>query len=211
MHVKDARKFVASTPHRVVPGDTLVFDFVFFLHPVRVLLAGQGGWCPVLEVVSGAQVGRLASCDVVHVAGQAGALEALRGGPHLTGSAPPHRSPMLPMHPASHMAQTAIGHWSEMLFPLFSILRQERSFARPPTQFLQLHLKRCHMMEWVSAACCAWGCQPLGCCCLSSGSHVCAVACPVTAVLLPSWRSVSALGSHTCPHLAGCKWPHLLP
>ncbi len=39
-----------------------------------------------------------------------------------------------------------------MLFPLFSILRQERSFARPPTQFLQLHLKRCHMMEWVSAA-----------------------------------------------------------
>lgn len=47
MHVKDARKFVASTPHRVVPGDTLVFDFVFFLHPVRVLLAGQGGWCQV--------------------------------------------------------------------------------------------------------------------------------------------------------------------
>ncbi|PRW56929.1 glycosyltransferase family 61 [Chlorella sorokiniana] len=79
MHVNDARQFVASTPHRVVPGDTLVFDFVFFLHP------------------------------------------------------------------------TAIGHWSEMLFPLFSILRQERSFARPPTQFLQLHLKRCHMMEWVRA------------------------------------------------------------
>ena len=44
-----------------------------------------------------------------------------------------------------------------MLFPLFSILRQERSFARPPTQFLQLHLKRCHMMEWVRPrrACCA--------------------------------------------------------
>lgn len=38
-----------------------------------------------------------------------------------------------------------------MLFPLFSILRQERSFSRPPTQFLQLHLKRCHVMEWVRA------------------------------------------------------------
>ena len=47
--------------------------------------------------------------------------------------------------------QTAIGHWSEMLFPLFSILRQERGFARPPTQFVQLHLKRAHMMEWVRA------------------------------------------------------------
>jgi len=38
-----------------------------------------------------------------------------------------------------------------MLFPLFSILRQERRFARPPTQFVMLHLKRSHMMEWVRA------------------------------------------------------------
>ena len=34
VHVKDARQFLASTQHRVVPGDTLVFDFVYFLHPV---------------------------------------------------------------------------------------------------------------------------------------------------------------------------------
>ncbi|KAL4450135.1 hypothetical protein ABPG77_010804 [Micractinium sp. CCAP 211/92] len=79
MHVANASDFLASTQHALVAGDTLVFDFVFFLHP------------------------------------------------------------------------TAIGHWSEMLFPLFSILRQERKFARPPTQFMQLHLKRAHMMEWVRA------------------------------------------------------------
>ncbi|KAL4853094.1 hypothetical protein ACK3TF_005878 [Chlorella vulgaris] len=79
MHVSNASAFLASTNHHLVRGDTLVFDFVFFMHP------------------------------------------------------------------------TAIGHWSEMLFPLFSILRKEKSFARPPTQFLQLHLKRCHVMEWVRA------------------------------------------------------------
>ena len=38
-----------------------------------------------------------------------------------------------------------------MLFPLFSILRREPHFARPPTQFLLLHLKRSHVMEWVRA------------------------------------------------------------
>lgn len=37
MHVHNASEFVASARHAVVPGDTLVFDFVFFLHPV-------GGW-----------------------------------------------------------------------------------------------------------------------------------------------------------------------
>lgn len=36
-----------------------------------------------------------------------------------------------------------------MLFPLFSILRLEPSFARPPSQFVLLHLKRTHMLEWV--------------------------------------------------------------
>lgn len=47
--------------------------------------------------------------------------------------------------------QTAIGHWSEMLNPLFSILRLEPSFARPATQFVLLHLKKTHLMEWVRA------------------------------------------------------------
>ena len=56
-----------------------------------------------------------------------------------------------PPPPPPPPPQTAIGHWSEMLFPLFSILRQERNFSRPPTQFLLLHLKRCHVMEWVRA------------------------------------------------------------
>ena len=38
-----------------------------------------------------------------------------------------------------------------MLFPLFSMLRLERAFARPPTQFVLLHLKRAHLMEWARA------------------------------------------------------------
>lgn len=67
-------------------------------------------------------------------------------------------------HPGSHKCsgmccgptvylavQTAIGHWSEMFFPLFSILRQEPAFRRPPTQFMLLHLKRVHLMEWARA------------------------------------------------------------
>lgn len=47
--------------------------------------------------------------------------------------------------------QTAIGHWSEMMFPLFSILRREPAFKRPPKQFMLLHLKRVHLMEWARA------------------------------------------------------------
>lgn len=47
--------------------------------------------------------------------------------------------------------QTAIGHWSEMMFPLYSILRKERDFQTPPTTFVLLHLKRVHLMEWVRA------------------------------------------------------------
>lgn len=39
-------------------------------------------------------------------------------------------------------AQTAIGHWGEMMFPLFSILRRESAFQWPPAQFVLLHLKR---------------------------------------------------------------------
>lgn len=46
--------------------------------------------------------------------------------------------------------QTAIGHWCEMMFPLYSILRTEPGFARPAAQFVLLHLKRSHLMEWVS-------------------------------------------------------------
>ncbi|KAK9828787.1 hypothetical protein WJX72_002076 [[Myrmecia] bisecta] len=79
IHVNDAATFVKSVDFRTIPGDTLIFDFVYFLHP------------------------------------------------------------------------TAIGHWSEMMFPLFSILRQESHFRRPADQFVLLHLKRVHLMEWVRA------------------------------------------------------------
>ena len=39
-------------------------------------------------------------------------------------------------------AQTAIGHWGEMMFPLFSILKREPQFQWPPAQFVLLHLKK---------------------------------------------------------------------
>ena len=39
LHVDDADAFAASVDHRVVTGDTLVFDYVFFLHPARGGLA----------------------------------------------------------------------------------------------------------------------------------------------------------------------------
>ena len=37
------------------------------------------------------------------------------------------------------------------MFPLFSILKQEPAFKRPPKQFMLLHLKRVHLMEWARA------------------------------------------------------------
>lgn len=38
-----------------------------------------------------------------------------------------------------------------MMFPLYSILRTEPGFERPAAQFVLLHLKRSHLMEWVRA------------------------------------------------------------
>ena len=38
-----------------------------------------------------------------------------------------------------------------MMFPLFSILRREPDFSKPPATFVLLHLKRVHLMEWVRA------------------------------------------------------------
>lgn len=77
LHVDNATSWAESVSTHIISGDTLIFDFVYFLHP------------------------------------------------------------------------TAIGHWSEMLFPLFSILRLEPTFARPPDQLVLLHLKKIHLMEWV--------------------------------------------------------------
>lgn len=37
------------------------------------------------------------------------------------------------------------------MFPLFSILNLESAFKLPPTQFMLLHLKRVHLMEWARA------------------------------------------------------------
>jgi hypothetical protein len=45
---------------------------------------------------------------------------------------------------------TAIGHWWEMVAPLFSVLKRI-SFARPVDQLVLLHLKRSHLIEWVRA------------------------------------------------------------
>ena len=35
LHVNSAAEFVNTVDARVVKGDTLIFDFVYFLHPVR--------------------------------------------------------------------------------------------------------------------------------------------------------------------------------
>ncbi|PNW72188.1 hypothetical protein CHLRE_16g678600v5 [Chlamydomonas reinhardtii] len=45
---------------------------------------------------------------------------------------------------------TAIGHWWEMLGPLYSILKTI-NFKRPCDQFVLLHLGRQHLLEWVRA------------------------------------------------------------
>eukprot|EP00892_Ulva_mutabilis_P005351 jgi/Ulvmu1/3188/UM015_0229.1 len=76
VHVKNATAWFENVKHNVVRGDTLLFDYIFFVHP------------------------------------------------------------------------TAIGHWCEMLFPLFSVLK-ESAFKVREMNMLLLHLRRKHLMEWV--------------------------------------------------------------
>jgi len=45
---------------------------------------------------------------------------------------------------------TAIGHWWEMLGPMYSTLKKT-PFKRPCDQFILLHLQRAHLLEWVRA------------------------------------------------------------
>lgn len=55
LHVDDASKWAAPLDARVVTGDTLVFDFVYFLHPVSAadqstkLLKGHVGIARMLS------------------------------------------------------------------------------------------------------------------------------------------------------------------
>lgn len=59
LHVSDAQKFVDGIEWRVVPGDTLLFDFVFFMHPTAI-----GHWWemlgPLYRQVSGHCIGKCA-------------------------------------------------------------------------------------------------------------------------------------------------------
>lgn len=48
----------------------------------------------------------------------------------------------------SDFVQTAIGHWGEIMHPLYSIFQNETDFDVPPDQFVLLHLKRSHLLEW---------------------------------------------------------------
>ena len=79
IHVQDANAFVNSVKWNIIPGDTILFDFIFFIHP------------------------------------------------------------------------TAIGHWWEMLGPMYSVLKKVTTFKRPCDQFILLHMKRQHVLEWVRA------------------------------------------------------------
>ncbi len=36
IHVNNASTFVDTVDTHIITGDTLIFDFIFFLHPVRV-------------------------------------------------------------------------------------------------------------------------------------------------------------------------------
>ena len=38
LHVGNASTFAAGLPTRIVTGDTLIFDFIYFLHPVSSLV-----------------------------------------------------------------------------------------------------------------------------------------------------------------------------
>jgi protein O-GlcNAc transferase len=78
LHVSDAAAFAETVDWQLVAGDTMLFDFIYFVHP------------------------------------------------------------------------TAIGHWWEIVGPLFSVLKKV-DFKRPCDQFVLLHLKRTHLMEWVRA------------------------------------------------------------
>ena len=78
LHVSDAAAFADTVDWQLVSGDTMLFDFIYFVHP------------------------------------------------------------------------TAIGHWWEIVGPLFSVLKKV-DFKRPCDQFVLLHLKRTHLMEWVRA------------------------------------------------------------
>lgn len=41
LHVDDANQWAAPLDAKVVSGDTLIFDFVYFLHPVSLSLAAH--------------------------------------------------------------------------------------------------------------------------------------------------------------------------
>lgn len=41
LHVDDANQWAAPLDAKVVSGDTLIFDFVYFLHPVSIGLAAH--------------------------------------------------------------------------------------------------------------------------------------------------------------------------
>jgi hypothetical protein len=36
LHMENATQWLSNTNHRVVHGDTLIFDFIFFLHPTAI-------------------------------------------------------------------------------------------------------------------------------------------------------------------------------
>ena len=116
LHVKNSTEFAQGINARVVSGDTLIFDFIYFLHPVT-------GACDLTTIT-------LLSWRRSH-------------------DARCYTCAMMPDSSLLDCVQTAIGHWCEMMFPLYSILRTEPGFARPAAQFVLLHLKRSHLMEWV--------------------------------------------------------------
>lgn len=48
LHVKNVTEWLQNTNHKVVRGDTLFFDYIFFIHPTAI-----GHWCDHCAAVDG--------------------------------------------------------------------------------------------------------------------------------------------------------------
>jgi hypothetical protein len=45
LHVANATEWLQNTKHRIVTGDTILFDYIFYVHPTAI-----GHWCAVPSI-----------------------------------------------------------------------------------------------------------------------------------------------------------------
>jgi hypothetical protein len=130
LHVKNATAWVANVKHQIVRKDTLLFDYIYFLHPTAI-----GHWCALA-------IHKLHDTDVseaacLHTAKCNKICSAVPG----TCKATVEFIKQLSVIPICRM---------EMMFPLYSILKSS-TFEVPDVNLIMLHLKRAHLIEWARA------------------------------------------------------------